>query len=251
MRKAIVMKKVSYRAKATEVDGLSERLMLLYQQTPDLHGDDVLQDVFTQMRQLSDTITIAIRRDKTKSLLEEIDAKRNNSLRNLSNLLLGYCSAPDKNIVESAEKVLEIFQKFGLKIIRENYDTKSSYIDSMLIKLNEDSCRDDINRLQFIRETIEQLRANEATFKEMAVQFDKDRAKDKSEKAAYVLGKELLDLINKNLLDYLKSMVTNNRANHIKFASEVEKLIERSNTQIALRIAQDEQAKAAKKETKE
>ena len=88
------MKKLDARARTTEVDDVSDRLLVLFRKETALQEEAFLKSTFAEIETLSEQITEAIKRDVSLSKLEDADLRRDNSVRSLSNALVGYRSLP-------------------------------------------------------------------------------------------------------------------------------------------------------------
>ncbi len=102
------MKRLDARARTTEVDDTSDRLLVLYNDETALADDTFLKPLFGEMQTLSDQITEAIKRDRILSAMEDADAEVETATRALNAVLKGYSAMP-LDLYSTAGKALYIF----------------------------------------------------------------------------------------------------------------------------------------------
>ena len=117
-----------------------------------------MKSTFAEIETLSEQITEAIKRDVSLSKLEDADLRRDNSVRSLSNALVGYRSLPVASLRDNADKLYAVFSKYGVKITKENYATESSLIEALLKDLSAPELKTAIESLSGVGEIIAQLR---------------------------------------------------------------------------------------------
>lgn len=222
-------KRLNYSLKNTETDSISDKMVMVYKKSQELAGDEYLRDIFSKIENMSNDLTVAIRRDKEKSELRVLDRKRDALIRKLQTLIKGHCEAIDPNVSEKARKVLSVFSKYGIKITRENYDSKSSLISSLLDNLNNDTIRDCINQLQYVGDTIQLLRQAENEFVESAVYFNSIRVAGKKLDSATDIKRNLVTHINSKLISYLEVKQDMKNENYERFTNEIYELIDTAN----------------------
>ncbi len=130
-----MIEKLISNSRVTEVDAVSLRMNGAYAGSG-LDTDAHLQTMFTQLSSLSGSLTTAINRSKAESTLDEFDTKRDEQVRALSYLIMGFLHHPDPGIKEAAAAVEKIFDKYGVAITGESYATESSLITSLLEDLS-------------------------------------------------------------------------------------------------------------------
>lgn len=231
------MKKLSFQARITEVDDVSNRILVLYKKEASMKKDTFLKEVFDELESISLQITEAIKRDVVLSNLEEVNKKRDNSVRILHKVLVGYLSMPIPEIKEKAEKVNSVFSKYGVKITRESYASKSSLIEALLSDLSVSELQETINELIGVKECIEQIRNEQISFTNYRLDYEKASAQQKKLQPASALRKSLLDIINGKLVTYLTAMKLSNTSEYGNFASMVSQTIDDTNTSIKKRTS--------------
>lgn len=224
-------------ARTTEVDDTSDRLIVLYKNEPTLAEDPFLASLFTEMETVSKQITQAIKRDRTLSELDDADAMRDNAVRNLQRVLLGFASMPIDNLRKSGEKLYAVFNKYGLEILRENYAEESSLIESMLIDFANEAFKADIAALPGVLESVGEVRRAQTDFTHKRVAYEEAIAAAQRYQSASALKKPLLQLINASMVPYLSTMQMVDADKYGQFADAAAQVIEDTNAAVLRRRA--------------
>lgn len=101
--------KLLQKARITEVDDTSDRLVALFKSETTLAEDAFLKSLFTEMETLSANLTEAIKRDKGVSELEKADKVRNNAIRTFSKVIEGYRAMPIATVKQKGERLHKVF----------------------------------------------------------------------------------------------------------------------------------------------
>lgn len=126
-----------------------------------------------------------------------------------------------------------VLDKFGLKIIRENYAEESSHIEAMLSDLL--ALQPDISALSGVSESIAAVRKAQTDFNTQRVEYEKKQGIEKQTETASTLKKQLLELINNRLLPYLDTMKMVDATKFANLANATEEAIKTTNTAVSLR----------------
>lgn len=229
------MNKLSTSIRTTEIDNVSDRLLVLFKKETNLHEEEFLKPTFAEIETLSNQITKAIKRDTVLSKQEEADLKRDNLIRTLNTALLGYRVLPVAQLKENAEKLYIIFSKYGVKITKEAYAVKSSLIESLLQDLSAEELQESITVLSGIEEIISQLRTEQTNFTKVRAEYEKSISELKNTPSASELKKLLLNIINGKLIPYLIAMKIANPTQYASLANAIAQSIEDTNTVIKRR----------------
>ena len=127
--------------------------------------DANLAAILAEVEKLSADITTAIKADKISTSLEDTDTKRDELIRSLFTLLLGYAAIPLADKKAAAEKLLAVTEKYK-GITSEAYARESSLIESMLEDFAADTLADPIKALDGVGDLISALRTAQDDFKE-------------------------------------------------------------------------------------
>ena len=229
------MKKVNGVLRVTEADSLSVSLVGLFEENAGLSDDSFLASLFGEIKACSANLTTAIKRTKVSSSLDAADSVRDEAVRSLGNVLSGYASLPIASKKDAAEKLLEVYKKYGRNIVNANYASESSLIESLLEDLGAAELKDCIEALDGVAEIIKNLRDAESAFKTANSDYVRASAISSEQESAYAIKKSLLLLINDRLLPYLSTMVMVNAGKYAGFVRQVEIEIARTNETTAKR----------------
>ncbi|MFK8269150.1 DUF6261 family protein [Capnocytophaga cynodegmi] len=219
------MKNLNFNVRITEAGDVAHRLVVLYKEATDLQNDEFLKTTFTELENQADAITEAVKRDKAVSKLKEADNKRDEAIRILDKLLKAYEVFPIENIKVHGVKVFSVFKKYGVKMIEENYSSKSNLTNSLLKDLSATEFQASISELLGVSEAIEEIRTTQEKFAKVRSQYEKEFAENLTKTAASKLRKPLLGVINKNLIPYLVAMTLANGEKYTTFTNKFSKII--------------------------
>lgn len=229
------MKKLSSIARTTEVDDTSDRLLQLYSTETAVKDDTFLKPLFAELQTLSDKITEAIKKDKILSELDDTDAVRDEAVKKLFKIVDGYAAMPMENFHQPGAKLKAILDKFGVGIIRQNYASESSYIESMLQDLSAFST--EIAALPGVAEAIAAVRAAQTDFTTKRVNYEKTLSTEKQDESASAVKKPLLELINNKLVPYLDTMKMVDAAKFTNFTDAAAQIIANTNSVVSQRAS--------------
>lgn len=198
------MRLLSEQLRATEVDDLSDRMILLFKQNP--VKDSHLQEFFAEMQVISDEITRTINGDRVMSTLKAKNTVRNSKITALNFIIKGYTYSPLKEISEPANEINKIFSKYGMEIKKLNYSESSSLVESLLMDFADENVKQQMGNLLGLDEAVEELRLAQTDFTETRVQYELNLSQEKQLKTATDVKKELLNLINNKIAVYLSAM---------------------------------------------
>jgi len=220
--------KVMSSSRVTEVDAVSMRLIGAYNSTT-LGSDTHLSTMFTDLTSLSTALTAAIKRSKAESTLEEYDEARDQPVRSLSYLLMGYLHHPDAAIKEAAETVYDIFEKYGLSVVNESYSTESSLIASLLNDLSKQKIQDAIAVLPGCADTVAALQTAQETFEATRIAYEQEKAEESTQANASKIKSEVLALINEKIVVYMRAMEVVDEPNYGALARTIATIIAENN----------------------
>lgn len=223
-----MIEKLIAKSRVTEVDAVSMRLTGAYK-TTGLNTDLHLLNMFDTLEPLSATLSSAINRIKAESILEEKDEIRDNEVRALFYLVMGFVHHPDAAVKNAAHKVEKIFEKYGMAITNESYATESSLIVSLLEDLSKQKLQDAIAQLSGCAETIAALQAAQTDFEASRIAYEQKKAEEGTQKNATTIKKEVVALINDKIVVYLRAMGVVDEPSYGSFARTVAEIIANNN----------------------
>lgn len=234
-----MIEKLMTASRVTEVDAVSMRIDGAYKNTS-LSSDPHLVTMFTTLEEKSLLLTAAINCTKAESELEAKDEIRDEKVRALNYLTLGLVHHPDAEIKAAAKAVEKVFDKYGVAITGENYATESSLIVSMLGDFAKLKLLADIAKLSGCAEIIAELTAAQNDFEQTRIAYEADKAEEGTHANATALKKEVVGIINDNIVVYLRAMEIVDEPNYGAFARTIATIIADNNEVVKKRRKKDE-----------
>lgn len=219
------MKSLNFNVRITEAGDIANRLAVLYKEANDLQSDAFLKVNFTELEAQSDAITEAVKRDKAVSKLKEADDNRDNAIRVLDKLLKAYEVFPIESTRVHGVKIFSVFKKYGVKMIEENYSSKSNLTHSLLKDLSASENQASISELLGVSEAIEAISTTQEEFAKVRSKYENDFTENNKKIAASSVRKQILELINKKLIPYLIAMTLSDGAKYTAFVDKFAKII--------------------------
>ncbi len=232
--------KLSYRTRTTEVNSTSENLGLTYQKQS-LESDTYLAGLFTNLLSGSGLLRTAINRSKAESNLDDMDVIRDEKIQALHYLLLGAIHNPNEEISASATRLYDEYKKYGLKVTQKSYLIESSLTESMLEDYTATDLQADIAAVLGCAELIAGIQTAQNDFKTANIAWEEAKSKEGLTASATQIKKEILALINDNIVVYLKAMNLANNAVYGELAQTVSQIITDTNQAVKRRAKKDEE----------
>lgn len=220
------MNRIKTYLRITELDTLATTIVRLYQaaaaESETFAKDSHLTPLMAKVKELSESLTLAIKRDRAESSLDEADVVRDEVFGDLFNVITGYASFPFPEKRAAGKRLLLIFQKYGIGVIRKPYSEESSLIESMLGDFSAESAKADIALLPGIAELLSSLRSAQDSFHATSDAYT--AAKLEMGDSATAIKKELLGILNGKLRSLLSAIEQPDFADFIaKCAAEIDK----------------------------
>ncbi len=215
-------------SRTTEVDAASIRIIGAYKNTG-LNSDAHLVKIFSELEPKSAILTSAINRMKADSELEEKDDVRDDNVRALNFLTMGYLHHPNTAVKAAAEEVEKVFDNYGLKITDESYATESSLVNSLLADLAKSKLQAAIAALSGLTGLIAALQAAQTDFEQTRILYEEEKTKEGTLENATAIKKKVLAIINDKLVVYLRAMIQVNEPTYGDFARTVAQIIADNN----------------------
>ncbi|MBU0476192.1 MAG: hypothetical protein KKF62_18755 [Bacteroidetes bacterium] len=226
--------KLTTTVRTTEINSVTSGIIAEYSQTT-LSSDAHLATIFEQLQPINAKLTESINRIKAESNLEEKDELRDNKIRAINYLALGFEHHPDATISNAAKIVNAVFEHYGMNLVNESYATESSLIASLLLEFGKADLQASIALLPGLSQLIDELSTIEAEFEEAQLAFQTEKATDGNKESATEIKKELLTVINEKLVVYLRAMVMVDEAKYGAFVGVVSQIIDDMNVIIKKR----------------
>ena len=230
----IMIEKILTNSRVTEVDAATRRIVSAFEKNG-LDSDPHLAGIFSELKPFSASLGAAIRQSKAESNLDVNDVDRDDEVRGLHYLILGYLHNPNPVIREAAEKVAKVFDKYGVGIATESYATQSSLVNSLLDDLAKPDLQEPIAAMPGCAERIASLKAAQNKFEAARVDYETEKANEATRETATSVKKQLLKIINDKLVIYLRAMVQVDEATYGKFGGIVGEIIDENNETVRRR----------------
>ncbi len=234
-KEQLMIKKLIYQSRATEVSDASSRMISMYQNAG-LTQDTHLATIFGDLQTESDRLIRAIKRMKTESELEGLDEIRDGNIRSLHYLVLGLVHHPNPEINQPASVVYEVLEHYGLtSLITENYGSESSLIQSLLGDLAKPEIQEAAAKLSGFDQCVARLSDSQANFETARVAYEFEKARESNEVNATTLKLQLIELINQKLVTYLRAMQAVDAGTYGNFVNSIAEVIETTNEAVKRR----------------
>ena len=229
-----MIEKLVTNSKTTEVHGTTRLLSNAFQQSG-LSTDQVLAPLFTTIDAKNADLGVSIDRSKAQSILAEKDEERDNATRAVGYLVKGYTYYPDQTLRDAATVVEGVFNKYGFAVTEESYVVESSHLVSMLGDFSAPKIQAAIALLPGVAENIAAEQAAQDDFENTQAEYAEELAEEDTLLNATTLKKEVTNLINNDLVVFLRSAERFQAATYGAFASTVAKIIADNNIQVKKR----------------
>lgn len=229
-----MIEKIRSNSRTTEIHGTSRTVINGFEQSG-LTEDPVLSGIFLNLKAKNKALGQAIDRSKSESILADKDGVRDEDVRAIGYLVQGYLYYPKAAIRNAADIVKKVFDKYGFSITEESYVTQSSHIVSMLDDFAAPEVLAAIALLKGVAENIAALQAAQDDFETTRAKYAQKEAEEDTQNNATVLKKEVLLIINADLVQFLRTGERFQAAIYGAFARTVTKIIANNNEQVKKR----------------
>jgi hypothetical protein len=223
-----MLEKLMTNSRVTEIDAVSMRMIGAYKNTT-LSSDLHLVSMFSALAPKTVLLTAAIKRIKVDSMLESKDETRGDEVRSLNYLILGLLHHPDVEIKTAAQEVEKVFDNYGVAITGESYAVESSLIVSLLGDLAKPKLQAAIAKLSGCAEIIASLQAAQEDFEATRIAYETEKAEEGTHANATTIKKEVLDIINDQIVIYLRAMEQVDEPNYGAFTRTIAEIIADNN----------------------
>jgi hypothetical protein len=229
-----MIEKIIQTSRMTEVDASTSLILSAYKSSG-LADDSHLSGIMESIQELSGPLNNAINRIKSESELEEKDELRDNAIRSFYYQVQGYMYHTDSTIKAAAEKVMSVFNHYGLKTISDSYATQSSLVNSMITDLSTTEMTDNIALLSGVAESLANIQTAQEAFEASDLIFEQEKAKETSVESATTIKKQIVPIINNKLVVYLRAMVAVDEENYSEFGEVINQIISNNNITVKKR----------------
>lgn len=191
--------------RVSEVNWVTQQIVDEYQKG-DYSSDAYLSPAMEKVIGQNGRLRVAIMRDALESELAELDDVADNEVTLLHGLTKGYTCHPDENKARAAYQLFKMVDKYGLEVKEKGYNEEYPLLRSMIAESKTDVYKACFEALPACQERFNLLEAavNNFSSKQNAFNLEKDERKEKE--SASVIKKQLLDLLNNEVMPYLDVM---------------------------------------------
>lgn len=223
----------------TEVDGTAAQTINGYNATT-LNTDANLEKIMNPIKDKSILLSTAIGRLKIKSVQFTNDEIRGERIDGLYFLLLSSTHNPKEKIKQAAFILLELFEQYGTKMKKESYTRESSLVNSLLNDYKTAKALAAIADVPQCADYIAALQAAQSNFENNRLSFETAQAQEGTQENASALKKEVVDLLNGQLIPYLNVMVQLDDATYGAFTRTLAEIISANNEVVKKRGKKDD-----------
>jgi hypothetical protein len=225
--------KLIAKSRVTEVNDVATRTSGAFKESG--IADPYLITTFSSLDAANLKLSMVIKRTKAESDLEEKDEVRDNDIRAFYHLTNGFLYHPVKKMKEAAQLLMEVFNKYGLKIIGESYATESSLVGSMLLDYAKPEYAGAIDTLSGCADLISALQTAQSDFEQARIAYETEQAKEGMVDNATLVKNEVVTILNDKIVLYLRAMEQAIPETFGVFAGIIAQIIADNNEQVKKR----------------
>jgi len=229
-----MIEKINSKSRNSEFDTLNTMIAKVYNES-NVKEDTYLPSIFNTLKPISERFAAAVDRQREESNLSESDDNRDAIGKNAFYLVTGYSHHPVKEINEAAQKVMNVLNNYGLEIFSMSYAIESSKINSMLLQLEAPEVKEAITKLSGVAEVVAELKKAQEEFEAIFIHSQKNKSESFNSDNATDLRKEIVDILNNQLIPYLNGMMAVDAAKYGSFVHELASHITLNNSKVKTR----------------
>lgn len=202
-----------------------------------ISDDEYLIQQIEQLEKLVKQLQTSTNAKKIKSDLKTKDDARDKCVRAINSSLKGFSVMPEPSISEPAKRLLDIFNRVGVKVCMLPHGIKSSQIEGLLRQFKSDANQADIKALAGFSAAIQQLDEAQTAFDKSYIALLKAKTdRDLYFTTATKLKEPLFELLNETIVPYLNVMVRKDEEKYGVFARDTKTYIDDSNAAVRRRL---------------
>lgn len=223
------------------LSGLANRMVDFYEKKDLTAYSDYAQFV-AKLKELALQFNTALNQEKALSELADLDVVRDNSYRALYQMVQAYTYVPSAAVTQAANKVFDVFDRYGLSIVSLAYDEETGMLDSLLNELASEELTSEIEKLTFVPDMLRELKTAESNFKQASNRYEQNKASQKAESpSASKLKSPLLKVINDHIVSYHTALAEFKDAEFQSMANTLNGMIENENSLTRSRVGKKEE----------
>ncbi|MFV0553611.1 MAG: DUF6261 family protein [Mangrovibacterium sp.] len=214
-----------------EVDATGNAMVMALKKK-DWTGIPVMETLVGSLEELRTQLNEAIKRGVKESELDEKDQARDGALSAFYYLIKGF-SMTENDSLSVAQQVLDKLDHYGLtKTTQANYANESAYINSLITDLETEPLKSSLNVMIYATTSLQKLKDAQADFEQTYDEYMEAMAELGSLKSATTLKKELVKVINQDLVSYLNLMTKMDAATYGEISIKVGEIINDNNERV-------------------
>ena len=226
---------LSNRAQVSEISAIASRWdALLSELCPekDAYLDNAILSFHDLVVRLSETMNCRVAPD-----YEQLDHERRDRIRSFSRFLKSYQKEEEGETKNSALLVLDIFNRYGLRMLKKGVDGLSGMIDALLDDLNSAEVKAASAKVAHLDEKIEAVRTANDGFKALRLDYQMRRMELTNSVKTLQLKYQIVDMFNDVFIPYF-SMKSEIEGDHFTtlYLALVE-IVKETNALVKLRMS--------------
>lgn len=191
---------LSRRAQVSEISAIASRLDTLLSKNMS-KSDDYLTNATSEFHTLTVRMTESMNL-RVLSDYADLDRSRRDSLRSLFLFLHSFRKSPESEAKANALTVLEVFNRYGTRMLKKGVDGLTGLIDALLADLASDEAQAAIALVPGLTERIEALRYAAQAFSASRLDYQQRRSALSNIEKTRELKRAIEDRINTVFLPY-------------------------------------------------
>ncbi|MFV0505144.1 MAG: DUF6261 family protein [Bacteroidales bacterium] len=221
-------------ARVNEVGGTAENLLKAYHDAP-IADDASLHATIALLEEKNAQLITAIEKNKAHSLLESFDQNRDGAFRACYQYLEACTLLPAGEAQVAAERIFAIFEKYGLSMIRMSYIEQTAQMKSIIEELEVAEIKAQVAAIAQLDVMVENLKQTQSDFQQAHSKYTSQLSVSKGEQSASELKPVVMEVINDQLVMYMRAMTKISPNTHEEFARKIAVEINRANQNIKTR----------------
>ncbi len=227
---------INYRSNLEEIN-TSASLIINILTKHHFTNDHYLSEIIDKLLQQNNKMTETLKEEVVRSTLAPLDNQRDKSARAIFLEIKAKLLWPDENIVNAAETIMEILDKYGMEVLNMSYGSESKYLNTLLEDFKKPHIIAAINILPGFYTLIEQLEKDQIIFEEAYHDYISKRTKQRNMLSASKIGEVVRKIVNNELIKYIDVMSEVKPQIYKHCADEVETVIRDNNFKVKARVS--------------
>ena len=222
------------RSRTTEVADTANLIGQAYDGS-NVEDDTYLENTMNELSVANAQLLSAANRDKAESNLAGLDETCDDKVQAFYYILQGALHHPSNEVKTAAQRLQNIFDNYGMKMVRENYASESAMIKSMLQDYSARELAPDLAAVSGIGDVLAELGAAHAAFEQARIAYENSKADEGQYENATKLKIPVVEIVNNRLVLYLNAMVLVAPEKYDQLARRIAQIIADNNQRVARR----------------